>query len=487
MVPYDAHWFRSALNAMHDMVLIKGPRSQLLWANKAFLDYYGMSEEELRNIIDADHSDPDDTLQYVIDDQTVFDTAKDLDITRENVTDASGNSRFFHTIKSPICEAEDVVRCVGVSRMLEDTKINSRKIDHTDAKAFVAPLKSLTSGFPNPMIMVDVKKRIINSSPLWNQCFGHLKLTPSTFFEEVYASLSELHSAIDDCLELQTHAEIAVSHKNPEGSEKKYSVQISPWEHGDGTLGGVTIVATDISALHDKSVSLERANEELMQFSYRASHDLKGPLSTVKGLANFIVEDIASGDLEEAKENARRINSTMQRLEDTVIAILELAQADLKDENITSISLSHLMTDICEDLALQISESSVQIDCNFEVETLTCQPTRLRQIIGNLLSNAIKYRAPHREDNNVTISSRRSQNGVELCVMDNGLGLPEGSKDKIFDRFTRFHSGFEGSGLGLAIVQKHVDALGARIGVEDLSPGTAFRFIIPQPRLEVVS
>ncbi|WP_227270789.1 ATP-binding protein [Roseobacter weihaiensis] len=483
---YDADWFRSALNAMRDMVLIKGPSSQILWANKAFLDYYGMSEEELRDIIDASHSDPDDTLQYVIDDQTVFDTAEDLNIARENVTDASGKSRYFHTIKSPIIEAEDVVRCVGVSRMLDDTEINRRNIDHMDAKAFVAPLKSLTSGFPNPMIMVDVKKRVVNSSPLWNQCFGSSELTPNTFFEEAYASLSDVHSAIDECLKLRSHVEITISHQTQEGVNQKYSVQISPWEHVDGALGGATIVATDVSALHDKSVSLQRANEELMQFSYRASHDLKGPLSTVKGLAHFIEEDIANGDLEEAKENARRIDGIMKRLEDTVIAILELAHADLKDEKVARVSLSPLMTDICEDLALQISESGVKIDYDFKVAALLCQPTRLHQIIGNLLSNAIKYRAPQRDENYVTISSRCSQNGVELCVKDNGLGLPEGAKAKIFDRFTRFHAGFEGSGLGLAIVQKHVDALGARIWVEDLSPGTAFLINIPQPRNETL-
>ena len=61
----DDDWYRAILDAMDDLVLVKGPKSKLLWANKAFLTHYGMSEAKLLDIVDGDHSDPDDTLQYL--------------------------------------------------------------------------------------------------------------------------------------------------------------------------------------------------------------------------------------------------------------------------------------------------------------------------------------------------------------------------------------------------------------------------------------
>ena len=112
MEPYSAEWYQQVLNALRDLVLVKGARSKLLWANKAFLDYYGMTEEDLYQIVDAPHSDPDDTLQYVIDDQKVFDLRDHYNIPSEAVTDALGKVRRFHTIKSPILEEGQVIRTV---------------------------------------------------------------------------------------------------------------------------------------------------------------------------------------------------------------------------------------------------------------------------------------------------------------------------------------------------------------------------------------
>lgn len=483
MQPYSAEWFQSALNAMSDLVLIKGPRSHLLWANKAFLDYYGLTEAGLRDIIDADHSDPDDTLQYVIDDQTVFDTAAHLDIPSEVVTDARGTIRHFHTIKSPIFEGGSVTRSVGVSRPVDGT-LNSREVDHQDAKAFAAPLRSLTSNFPNPMLMVDVKKRIVKSSPLWAESFGNAAPSPNAFFEETYPALTELNAAIDRCLASREHVQAEIKQVTADGAEQHFSVQISPWQFSDQVLGGATVVATDISALHQKTVSLERANDELVQFSYRASHDLKGPLSTVKGLANFIADDIEDGAFEEARANAKKIESMMNRLEETVIAILALARADLQEEHVATITLPALLGEICEGLTHQIAYGAVEIEHAFQTSALTCQPTRLRQIVENLVANGIKYRSPARSRSFVKVGSRQVPGGVEISVEDNGLGLPAGSEDKLFDLFSRFHTGAEGSGLGLAIVKKHVDALGGRIDVDRLAEGTAFRVLLPQKTQE---
>ncbi|MDT7042211.1 PAS domain S-box protein [Candidatus Nitronereus thalassa] len=109
--------YRQILDAINDMVLVKGPGSKIMWANKAFRDYYGMTNSELQNMIDAPFNDPDYTEQYLKDDEFVFTTGKVLNIPCEPVTNCNGNIRYFHTVKSPILDPNGkVARLVAVCR-----------------------------------------------------------------------------------------------------------------------------------------------------------------------------------------------------------------------------------------------------------------------------------------------------------------------------------------------------------------------------------
>ena len=115
--------FLQILDAMPDFVLVKGAQSRLIWANKAFQEFYGMSNKELRGIIDAPFVKPDYTQQYVKDDAWVFENAKVLLISAEPVTRHDGVVRYFDTVKSPIFdETGKVVMTVGISRDVTEKK-----------------------------------------------------------------------------------------------------------------------------------------------------------------------------------------------------------------------------------------------------------------------------------------------------------------------------------------------------------------------------
>ena len=103
--PYSREWFQLVLDSVSEFVLVKGDRSRLLWANAAFRDYYGLSNEQLRELIDSEHSDPDDTLQYVRDDHQVFTSGEQLAVT-EPITRHDGDVAYFSTIKTPIPSTE---------------------------------------------------------------------------------------------------------------------------------------------------------------------------------------------------------------------------------------------------------------------------------------------------------------------------------------------------------------------------------------------
>jgi PAS domain S-box-containing protein len=115
--------YRQILDAITDMVLVKGPQSRIVWANQAFRECYGMSNEQLSNLVDAPFVEPDYTQQYIKDDTHVFDTGQVLDIPEEPVTRYDGQVLMVHTVKSPIFDVDgEVVGTVGVSRDISERK-----------------------------------------------------------------------------------------------------------------------------------------------------------------------------------------------------------------------------------------------------------------------------------------------------------------------------------------------------------------------------
>jgi PAS domain S-box-containing protein len=115
--------YQQILDAITDMILVKGEKSSIVWANKAFREYYGMTNEQLRDMIDAPIVEPDYTLQYIKDDAQVFESGEILLIPEEPVTRYDGTIRPFETFKAPIRDLNgNVVMTVGVSRDITERK-----------------------------------------------------------------------------------------------------------------------------------------------------------------------------------------------------------------------------------------------------------------------------------------------------------------------------------------------------------------------------
>lgn len=114
-------YLHQIVDAIPDMILVKGEKSRILWANKAFKDYYGMSLKELMEIIDAPFQEADHTRQYVLDDAWVWNNKKSLRIECEPVSSHSGVTRMFETLKSPILDQNGNIKMtVGISRDITD-------------------------------------------------------------------------------------------------------------------------------------------------------------------------------------------------------------------------------------------------------------------------------------------------------------------------------------------------------------------------------
>lgn len=260
-----------------------------------------------------------------------------------------------------------------------------------------------------------------------------------------------------------------------------------------GLLGIATVIASFRSqiSLHkglEKSLvlsnaELNRKNEELDQFAYRSSHDLKAPLCSSRGLANLIESDIQSGDLDEAKKNSRRIAQQMTKLETLVVDMLALARADTIDNDYEAVNIASLLTSIHEDFFNLCEKNGVVFRQKVELAELPIvQKTRLSRVCENLIFNSIKYCNPQKAERYVEVIVVEESDTIKIAIIDNGLGIPKKQQKDVFKKFKRFHPQIaEGSGLGMSIVKRHVDRMNSQINF--ISSPAGSRFLISLPKL----
>jgi two-component system phosphate regulon sensor histidine kinase PhoR len=480
----SSRWYKSVLDAIPDMVLVKGNRSKLLWANKSFLAYYGMTEQQLEDIVDSPHVDPDDTVQYVKDDHRVFTTGAVLDIPSEPITRADGNVGYCHTIKAPIFdEAGNVVLTVGVSRPIGDPEVvatSSR--DRQQRNLQLSELRTFVHDIPLAVAMFDVKMRFLSYSQAWRELFEYEGAAlEGEFYDRVFeacvaltepmnAAIGGHHTTRREAMALRTFA----------GTERIVDVEIRPWSMPSGEVGGVIALVHDVTEELTAKRELQRLNEELLQFNYRVSHDLLAPLKTVRGFIDLCEDELRDGNVDAIHAYHEIMRQNVIRLGALVEDVLDLARADVRDLERTDIDLGRLVAEIFQKYQTSIAEAAIQVSHELDGVTLYSERVRVLQVIENLVSNAIKYYHPERQERRLSVTTRAGQEGaVVLVVRDNGIGFDESQASAIFDIFKRATSKYPGSGLGLYIVKKHLDRLGGSVRVVSNRDDTIFEISIP--------
>ena len=229
------------------------------------------------------------------------------------------------------------------------------------------------------------------------------------------------------------------------------------------------------------NIQLSIANDELKQFAYRTSHDLKAPMSTIIGLCDFIIEDIEDNEHKSAIVGVQKVKNNSNKLIELTTNILELAEIDKLEVKRKNINIKNIINDIESKLELLIKENNVTIELDENHDTpLLTQETRISQIIDNLISNSVKYCNFNLDNRFVKVSTTNTSNTFTLTVEDNGIGIPQEYQSEIYNMFTRFHSNkASGSGLGMYILKKHIDYLEANIVMTSSIEGTTFKVDFP--------
>ncbi len=471
------------LDAMTELVLVKGDRSKLLWANRAFREIYAMSNEDLHHLIDSEHSDPDDTVQYVKDDHHVFTTGNVLDIPSEAITHADGRVSYFHTIKSPLFNAEGKVeRTVGVSRPILDPSLVQTSELHREAhKATLGELRSLIQYIPFPVAMLDVKQRFLSHSASWpglleydgGPLSGH-------FFDDVFDTQLPLAQEIEQAITTATavHCQ-ALEIQNPSGRRIYCDVTIQPWWIRDGQVGGVVVHVHDVTRLKESEEALKQSYDELSQFNYRVSHDLVAPLRTIRGYLNMCLEQFAENP-QLVQDLHRKMVHRVDHLSELVRDVLNLTQMGQDNHSVEAVNLNELVDGIVRLHLDELAANRMEVTATGNELVMYTERVRLQQILENLISNAVKYHDPAEKKRTLNVTWELSDGQARILVEDNGLGVDPSIEKNLFDLFMRGSAQHPGNGLGLYLVQKHVQRLGGDIVLSSPRKNTQFTVRLPQ-------
>ncbi|MCI0511719.1 ATP-binding protein [candidate division KSB1 bacterium] len=225
---------------------------------------------------------------------------------------------------------------------------------------------------------------------------------------------------------------------------------------------------------------LEQKQNDLENFMYLISHDLKTPVMSIQGLLDIYLKEMAATPAFKPNKYLRAIQDCANRMEGLIQDLLNYARLGQAPLQYEMCDLNTLLAEMKQDFQYQIESHHVLLEFNQDFPGVSADKLRLKLVFANLIDNGIKYSRP-------TVNARiqitwQDQNEHWLfCVEDNGLGIEAKYYERIFKPFERLKRNPPGSGLGLALVQRIVQMHGGQIWIES-TPGRGSQFYFTLPK-----
>jgi PAS domain S-box-containing protein len=322
---------------------------------------------------------------------------------------------------------------------------------------------------------------------LWSNEVYNIHEKPYSFVPDFESALSFYHGrsrdtimrAVSECIENGTPYDVDLSIKSASGAVKYIRTKGEPVYDDNGKVVKVVGIFQDISKeyeaeklLREYALDLEKKNEELDQFAYVVSHDLKAPLRGINNLSLWIQEDLEPVLSEETRKNLGLLRKRVVRMENLINGILMYAKAGRSKNEAVRFSVSRLISDVAASLT---AGKNIAVNIVQPMPYMTAEKIKLEQVFSNLISNAIKYNSGSNPE--VRITATEDEQHYTFCVADNGPGIDPAHHSKIFVIFQTLQSRdtAENTGVGLAIVKKIVEENGGSVWVES-QPGEGAKF-----------
>jgi signal transduction histidine kinase len=267
-----------------------------------------------------------------------------------------------------------------------------------------------------------------------------------------------------DASNIQLHEEIS-ERKQAEEALHRAQAQLSDRA---GELEGL---------VSERTSELTSTNQQLEAFVYSIAHDLRAPLRAMQGFAEMLLEEAGVTLNDASKGYAERISKSAKFMDALLCDLLAFSRISQQRVEMSSVDLETVVESVLARLQGNILERNARVECTGPwPRVLAHQPT-LAQVLINLTSNALKFVGPGTRPL-VRLRAEEAGQFIRIWIEDNGIGIAPGHQDQIFRLFTRLNGEkYAGTGIGLAIVQKGVERMSGRAGVESvLQQGSGFWF-----------
>jgi signal transduction histidine kinase len=235
-----------------------------------------------------------------------------------------------------------------------------------------------------------------------------------------------------------------------------------------------------------RDVTRERTADAMKsQLLSTVSHELRTPLSAIKGFATTLLRQDVKWDEATQRDFLRIIEEESDRLSEIIDNLLDMSQIEAGALRVAKelAQLRQLIREVVDEMRMRTEAHYFVVDFPEELPRVLVDPRRIRQVLTNLISNAIKY-SPKGQ---ITVSCEVTEDSIIVSISDQGEGIPQEYREKIFERFFQVDGASTrrvgGSGLGLAISRGIIEAHDGRIWAESIAgQGSTFRFALPRAR-----
>ncbi len=236
-------------------------------------------------------------------------------------------------------------------------------------------------------------------------------------------------------------------------------------------------------SLKNVNEKLSQSNQQLQEFTYIASHDLREPTRKISSFGQMLAESLADKLEDDDKENLNFMIEGADRMQKMIEALLTYSRVTTKGVTSEKVDLNEIVEQLKSlELAVKLEETNGIVSIPEPLPVINCDPTQIRQLLQNLISNGMKYQKKDNRPEIIIRANKEDDNMVKITLKDNGIGIKKEQYENVFVMFRRLHSRseYEGTGIGLAVCKRIVERHGGQIGVDSTyGEGSTFWFTMP--------
>lgn len=382
---------------------------------------------------------------------------------------AEGNFSSKLTINDSEDEQTQAVK-IGINMLVEELSST------TISRSF---FNSIYNGINDMLIVVDENGIILSVNGIVEKELGYTG-------DELKNTLINKIIQINDVDIIKTHIrntllipemkDIGVNFFSNEGAIIPVSCSFALLKDTNSSTSQILIVAKNISAILSTRDQLREKNDELNLFVYKASHDLKSPVSSMQGLMYLLKK---SNDFDEVKNYLSLMEKTLVNLDTILNELLIIGRITYGDLELKPVNISEIFETIFISIVSQKESVQINLKIDKTIKFILSERGLIQSILFNLIDNAYKYRTKT-DDAFINIEVNKFDKGLTITIEDNGCGIEKEEQKNIFKMFYRAHETSKGTGLGLYIVKTSLNKLGGTIELQS-TVGQGSKFTIQLP------